>query len=456
MWSKIELHRVLLKTCGLFFMLIVGIFLLAACDKDEPQEAVITIDPDMHYQTIVGWEATAQAGQDFASFPEFGPKLLFSAVNELGINRLRLEVRSGSENGSDVDSPGSGKKRYEIVNDNDDPFVINDDGFHFTELDAVVEQVVIPMRKLSTERGDTLLINLNYVDFGPSDFEHKDHPEEYAEFILAVFLHMKDKYGFVPDTLEVILEPDTDSANWTATQIADAIVATSRRLKGKGFAPGFVTPSTTDAAQAVTYIDEIAAVPGAMNDVVEFSYHRYSGATDEVLKAIAERASLHSKHTSMLEWIGADHHTLHKDLKLANVSAWQQYTLAYSGRDNGGAYYKIDSESLGPAIRMGRRTRLLRQYFNCLRPGMVRVEAASSNSNFDPIAFEKTEGTASVVIKADLPGNISVRGLQPGRYSVSYTTDDSAVQPDTRVIAPGEDLTVSIPSAGVLTICGEQ
>lgn len=405
---------------------------------------------------MVGWEATAQAGQSFQSFAGYRDKLVSDSVHDLGINRLRVELRSGFEN-SVASSPENRQTRYEIVNDNDDPFLINEAGFRFDEMDEAIEQLVLPMKAELAKRGGAFLINLNYVDFGASAFEHKEHPEEYAEFILAAFLHMKAKYGFVPDTLELVLEPDTDNASWSAKQIADAAVATSARLKANGFEPAFITPSTTDAANALRYIDEIASVQGALDSVVEFSYHRYAGVSDEVLKGIAERGTRHGKRTSMLEWIGADQNTLHEDLKLANVSAWQQYTLAFSGEDDGGAYYKIGSEVSG-GIRMGRRTTFLRQYFSCVRPGSVRIEASSSNNNFDAVAFQNNRGAASVVIKADHPGNLTVRGLPRGRYFVDYATDDlePGSRPVERFVDQDLELNVSIPSAGVLTVCGEQ
>lgn len=451
MWSRIRRYAKLLSISPA-----ACIALVPACGTMEPQQGVITIDPSRRYQTIVGWEATAQAGQTFESYAGYRDKLVSDSVNDLGINRLRVELRSGLENRA-ASSLEDRRKRYEIVNDNDDPFLIDEAGFKFDEMDEAIEQLALPMKKALSERGETLLINLNYVDFGASDFEHKEHPEEYAEFILAAFLHMKAKFGFVPDTVELILEPDTDNASWTAKQIADAAVVTSARLKANGFEPAFVTPSTTDAANALKYIDEIAAVPGALDSIAEFSYHRYSGVSDDVLKGIAERGTQHGKRTSMLEWIGSDQDTLHDDLKLANVSAWQQYTLAYSGKDDGGAYYKVDSEDSG-GIRMGRRTKFLRQYFSCLRPGSVRIDASSSNESFDPVAFQNNEGAESVVIKTDHPGTIAVRGLSPGRYLVDYATDDSGAdsQPVRHVVDPGGELNVSIPSAGVLSVCGEQ
>ncbi|HZQ09199.1 MAG TPA: hypothetical protein VFD70_21665, partial [Anaerolineae bacterium] len=177
---------------------------------------VITLEPNIKYQTISGWEATAEVGQnDSAAFPKYKDQLYDLAVNDLGINRLRVEIKSGAENPTDyfaqyqnpATRPSEAEMRkhvYEIINDNADPNVINPDGFHFSELDSEMENIVLPMKQRLQARGEKLLINLNYIDFGSSPFEHKDHPEEYAEFVLSTYQHLQNKYGIVPDAWEVI------------------------------------------------------------------------------------------------------------------------------------------------------------------------------------------------------------------------------------------------------------
>ena len=67
--------------------------------------------------------------------------------------------------------------------------------------------------------------------------------------MLATYQHMQGKYGFVPDSWEVILGPDTGNAGWSATQVAQAIKAAGDRLAANGFTPNFTTPSTTDGRE---------------------------------------------------------------------------------------------------------------------------------------------------------------------------------------------------------------
>ena len=67
----------------------------------------------------------------------------------------------------------------------------------------------------------------------------------------------------------------------------------------------------------------------------------------------------------MLEHIDSDVEDLYKDLTIARVSAWQQYTIAYPTADNGAHYYSI----INSAPVIGSRTPALRQYFRYVRMG---------------------------------------------------------------------------------------
>lgn len=445
-----------------------ALLLIVNCGEAASQQATIIIKPEQKLQVMSGWEATAQAAESYSpAFENYKERLFDEAVNDLGINRLRIELRAGAENSRDFFSAFEAKQineqewrahYYEIINDNDDPFVINEKGFQFSELDSTIERVVLPVRKRLAARGETLFLNLNYVDFadwrGASNIRHNGNPEEYAEFILAAYRHMQAKYGFVPDAVEVILEPD-NRTGWSGTDIGKAIAATAKRLQANGFKPAFIAPSTTNTANASIYIDEIALVPGAMQYVSEFSYHRYCCASEGILQRIADRAEKFGKKTAMLEWIGADYETLHEDLKIGRNSAWQQFTLAFNNQpDNGAQYFLIDDKNAkAPVLTVGSRTAFLRQYFRYIRSGAQRVGAETSNGNFDPLVFINTNGGYVVVVKAAAPGTVSVQNLPPGKYAVSYTTSRQRdVKAPESTLKAGETLKTGIPEAGVLSV----
>ncbi len=424
----------------------------------------ITISPAIRYQTINGWETVSQAGQlSSPSWDLYRDPLFDMAVNDLGLNRVRLEIVSGTENPTDyfaqwragvISASEYNAKMYEIVNDDADPKTLNPSGFQWSALDHTVENFVLPMRSRLIARGERLWISVNYVDFGSSIFEHKNNSAEYAEFVLAVYRHLQTKYGIVPDSWEVVLEPDTSTANWSADQVAQAVKASGDRLRSNGFSANFVIGSTTSAQNAPQYIDAVTNIPGAMQYVGEFAYHRYCCATVPVLQAISSRAMSFNKNTAMLEWIGADHNALHEDLKIGRNSSWQQFTLAFPNEpDNGAQYYLInDSVPPDPVITMGSRTKFLRQYFKFIRSGAQRVEARSSDPRFDPLAFINPNGKYVIVIKAGSGGQFTVGRLPADTYGIKYTTaSEYNVDLPDRTISGGSVLG-SIPDAGVVTV----
>jgi hypothetical protein len=335
--------------------------------------------------------------------------------------------------------------------------VINEAGFHFTMLDRRMERVVLPLRKKLQDRGERLYINLTYVAFvkqgGCTNIPYfHDNPAEYAEFILAAFRHMQDTWGVVPDGLEIILEPD--NSDWNGTDIGRAIVQTGSRLEAAGFRPEFIGPSTTNMTKAIEFFDDMIRVPNVDRYLKEISYHRYSGVSTSSLQQLANRATQHGMRTSMLEKLDADYIVLHQDLKLGRVAAWQQFALAFRGTGaNGNVYLGIDRSSGTPRIIYPTRTRFLRQYFQFVRAGARRIDATSSRSAFDPVAFINPGGDHVVVVKATAGGNFTVQGLRAGRYGVKYTTaaEFDVDLPDVNV-ASGETLSASIPAAGAVTI----
>lgn len=426
----------------------------------------ITVNSSQTFQTIKGWEATAQTGRLYSNnFNNFKEQLFDSTINELGINRLRVEIKSGTENPTDyftqwrngqITESQYNAKRYEIINDNSSATTINSNGFKWSELDDNIDNDVLPLKFRLQAKGEDLWLNFNYVDFGSSSFEHKNNPAEYAEFVLATYQHMQGRYGFVPDSWEVCLEPDTTAASWSSSQIANAIKEAGDRLVANGFTPNFVAPSTTSAGNTVPYIDQIFQTSGAMQYVSEFSYHRYAGVTTSILQSIAQRTAQNGKQSAMLEWIGADYNTLYEDLTVVNNSAWQQYTLAFIDEgfgDTGGNYYIIDNNN--STFQLSSTAKFLSQYFRYIRKDAIRIGASTNNSNFNPIAFINNNGKYVIVVKTNSSGNITVNNIPNGNYGMTYTTFGiyNGSNPDINVSA--NSLTTNIPGQGVIAIYGK-
>lgn len=421
----------------------------------------INVLPATTFQTIVGWETTAGIGQlDFQppDFLRWSNAVLDSAVS-IGINRIRLQFRSGWENTQDyfalwragtITRSDWRAVRYTAVNDNSSPTTLNAGGFKFFELDETIETVVNPLRNRLAAQGEALYVNLNFTDFNHTGFEHLDNPQEYAEFALVTFQHIKSKYGWVPDAIEMILEPD--NSNWNGTQIGQALAATGARLAANGFRPDFIAPSNTNMGTSIRDFDLMMQVSGVSQYLREYSYHRYGGVSDANLQAIGSRAAQYNIGAGMLEHIGSDHIDLYQDLTVGRNTAWQQFSLAFPTTDDGGGnYFLVDLATA--KVTTGRRTGYLRQYFKYVRRGAKRIGCASSNAQLHPLAFINANGRYVVVVRADAAQTFTIGGLPPGTYGVSHTTAAKyGVEAGDIVLAAGQLLNTSIPAAGVITV----
>lgn len=419
--------RRILSIVAVFLVAIATCTLLSSSALIAPEAASITLDPGIRYQTIEGWEAVSQSGEtDCPGFNTYKNALFDAAVNDLGINRLRVEI--GPYNSSSLT-------------------------FNLTKFDYKMDNIVVPMRQRLMAKGEHLFVNVNFS--GDSGFTQQPDMSAYAQQVLKTYQHMQSKYGFIPDAWEVALEPGPVSANWTAAKIDDAIIRSNSLLKANGFTHlYFIAPSMAKPDDSLSILKSMITANGGVlpPNLKEFSYHRYAQPGPGTLQAIANLRGQYGINTAMLEHGGATYEELHADLKQANVSAWQQYTLAYCTSDNGYQYYVVN----GNSFTIGSRTKFLRQYFKFIKPGAVRFQANSNNSAFDPLTFVNPDGKYVVVVKTSQGGSMSINGLKPGVYGLKYTTNSqyNVDLPDVNVGA-GQSLSASIPAKGVITIYGK-
>ncbi len=437
----------------------------------------VVVNAGVTFQTMRGWEAHEQSAHEHASFPMFQNELMSRAVDELGLNRVRVEMWSGTEHNADyytqwlngqIDDAAWRCQRFATTNDNNDPFNINWNGFHFSKIDKVVNDVVKPLQQRLQARGEQLHINLMYDAFTEQicpggQYHHDDSPEEFAEFVLANFLHLRDDLGIVAQSFELLLEPNNTIWWGKGRQLGDALVATMARLNANGFSPRVIAPSVAFANMTLGYLDEMGQAPGALSLIDELSYHRYDRPSQAVLQSIRTRASGLGIETSMLEyWRGADQHTLYEDLVHGGVSAWEQFALAFwqaGGQpynDPGGVYYIIDVQNPGnPQVVMASRARYLSQYFKYVREGAQRVQATTSANGVTPVAFVNPTGKMVMVANVSGSRSFTVGGLAPGTYDITYTTAGALQASGGSVtIGAGESVPVSVPGTGVVTVFG--
>ena len=429
----------------------------------------ITVNSAQQFQTMTGWEALMEIGQaecDPRAFQTYRNEVLDRAAFELGINRIRLGLRAGFENPVDywpMYRPGGQLTFnqweitwFQVVNDNNDPFVINPAGFNFGYLDYTIEQLILPLRQRLQSRGEDLWVSVSYTGArSPTGVLHRDNPEEYAELILATFQHIQQKYGFYPNSLELVNEPNI--GGWPPVNIANNLLAAARRLRGAGFFPQFVGPTASGLVATTQMFDQMILVPGVKQTLNEISWHRFGTTTQADLTAMAQRAAANGMRTAMLEHGGSGYDHLLEDLTFGNVSAWQQFGLAFCGTgDNGGSYFPVSGAKVGennPVVNTGRMTKYLRQYFRYVGLRAVRLAATSSDARFTPVAFRNANGRYVVVVKATAGASFTVGGLPAGLYGIDYTTVADYMKPLADVqITGAQSITTAIPDSGVVTI----
>ncbi|MGL4281706.1 MAG: hypothetical protein ACRCS0_15190, partial [Albidovulum sp.] len=380
-------------------------------------------------------------------------------AGDVGISRLKVGIFSGAENtdrsfdnfrAERIDEAEWRATRYVTVNDNDDPFHINQQGFDFANLDWQIDTTVLPLRQRAKARGDRLDVSLSYMAFTgqnrPSRYIHTD-PEEYAEFMLAAFQHMKGKYGFVPDAVEVLQEPE-NSPEWTPELLGEAIAAMDRRLKAAGFDPRLIAPCVSDARDAVPWISGIAEVPGAKAPLSELSYQRDGRAGLNTMAGIAETAAAMGLQVTMVS--SSSQRVLDRqlsgELTAGNVSAWGGSALA--------SHYRTSPGEPDGALILGENARYFRQYTAFIRPGDTRIGAESSDPRLaTPIAFAGPEGALVIVIRAGRAAQAEIPGLPAGAYRVSYAVETGSGEIEQPfAVAEGTPLLVDLPGRGLITI----
>ena len=433
--------------------------MILAAGAAQADTARISIDRDERHQTIRAWDAAVDLFWPQMLAP-YRDEVFDSLLDEVGISRLTVGVFSGAENtdrsfedylADRIDNDEWRGRRFMTVNDDGDPFHINWPGFDFANLDWRIEKTVLPLLEKAKARGRRLEISLSYIaatkENAGGTYIHAE-PEEYAEFILAAFLHLQEKYGIVPDAVEALAGPEA-APDWTPEKLGRAIVAASRRLQEAGFRPHFIAPSVDDARNAVAWIDGIAAVPGAMASVREFSYHRNRGGRNPVIEEIGAAAARLGIDTFMAGlWAGgASADVLYSDLVRGNVAAWQGDTV-WTHHEVDPALPKADK------LVLKQNARYFRQYTDYVHPGDVRIGADSSNRRLAvAAAFLGTDGEVTVVIDAAREGQVEIPGLPAGTYYVSYAVEAGSGRIEQPfAVVEGTPLIVEMPGKGVVTV----
>lgn len=432
----------------------------------------ISIDGTRAGQTISGWEVTARFWEFDKANDRYDSSWLASRdaivqklVDDAGINRVRLELRSGVENPVDYWSQfvagqigynASRDHYYEKINDNSDPAVANPAGFQWSSLDYYVENFVLPMKASLAARNKTLFLNLCVVDFNwtplMGDFKISQSANEYAELVTMAAMRLRDKYGISPSAIEIILEPDNGDG-WTGPAIGRAIVAAKARLAAAGINPKFIGPSASAAGSTANFLDGIGTVAGANSALNTVSYHRYDGASaDQALATIRQKASALGADTAMLEYTQASIQNFFKDMAFGGASAWQAYAAAFTANTqaeskNGTILWRSPAGAIALTNQFSQIAAIQRNVL----PG-ARAYAVTSQLGSDlSLYFRNPDGSDVIAVYSPSGSTIEISGVAHSSYNATFAGPNGGANTTSTVNANGSVLNLTIPD-GMLVV----
>lgn len=427
--------------------------------------ADVTVNTGTSIRTMIGWEATAQIGHEndaITELYEYPSSTLANYVSDLldgvmdvGLNRVRLEIRFDDWNATGYHWSGG------TTPDAIQPSTSTSGQRHYDRLSSFMDSFGTDWRDRLIAQGETLYINICFVDFRNNGYHLEDTPSEFAYFTNEVTDWFFNRYGFLPDSFEV-LEPDNSSGNqnWTAAKLANGIVAANTLLVSNGYTGiKWMAPSSTTLGNVNSWITSMkSAQPSITSLIEEYSYHLYGG-DDSDLATLRTTAIADGKGTAMLEshlgfgGINADYKRLYKDLTVGYGTSWQQYVICYpypSATDDGGNYFLVNTTTW--AVTLGSRTKQLKQYFKYIRRGAVLKGVTNSNGSYLGLPFENTNGAYVVPIWADGTNAVNVKSLPAGTYGITYALDNGTTGSFTNQTITTGDVTFTLPSAGVATV----
>lgn len=412
------------------------------CAVTASADVDVTLYPAIQHQTILGWGASS-------SSPPWASQLLRDAVireavNELGLTRLRLELPSGNR---------SDTAAWELQNDDWDPNHINWAAFNIAGADKRITEMVIPFKRAVEANGEpfNIYVSPSLFNGGSSGAAPEwllNNPGEYAEFALAFLLNLKNTHGIDADFYCILNEAGNNNP-FNASVVAQMIKTLAPKLQEAGLSTRIQFPESVNARTAWNnYIQNVIDDDEMWRYVGCLSYHLY-GTNDPYRSYIRDLGMSMSLPTAQTEYMDLTINHLYDDLTLGGVSYWEIYGLGQC------LQWNLDNTSFSRI----RQYWSFRQVIHFVRPGAVRIEAVSGDSNLRVLAFMHDGLMTVVLINGSGSRAVRILNLPVGTYGVCQSVGGGVYQElglQTVAAPRGKAgmgaLPITVPSNVVMTI----
>ncbi len=409
---------------------------LGAPPAREAAAAEVKLDPAVTHQTILGWDINPW--QPWVT-PWQRDRFLDEAVNELGLTR----IRHGHANGS---TPLH--VMWEPVNDDADPEHINWPAFGTAQEDWFADTWIKPFKQRVEANGEKfeLWISPSFFDGGSTGRAPEwlwQSPGEYAEYATSYLLYLRNRHGIEADHYVICNEPA--NGNVFQPQVVARMIRTlGPQLKALGLRTRIQFPDGVSARESWRFITAVKDDPEIWPYIAMLSYHLY-GKNDERTD-IRDFAKARGLPTGQTEYMSLTTAVLYDDLTLGGTSYWGIYA--------GGSVISPNHD--GASFTRKGDYWDFRQVMHYVRPGAVRIEAASDDASLRALAFTHKGRTTAVVfndLKDSRKQDVVIRGMPVGRYGTCWSVSRRVYEElGVRDVGADGTLTLGVEKGAVLTV----
>ena len=232
----------------------------------------VRIDNAIEYQEIAGFGATTLAG---IMLTENGLRdMLGATLRHQAIKAVYHDVGL---------TLGSLELWLEPANDNDDPMLINKDGFQWETSNAMHDLLVRPARVYGFSNYSLgLKIDMRRELRWMDELRERDYSrylQEAAEYVAAGVVHWQEITGAAPRFITLFNEPlsgNRELRGGSKHEIVDIIKSAGERLRAEGFArTRFIVPAEETVAKSIDTIESVLADEDARSYIGALAYHAY-------------------------------------------------------------------------------------------------------------------------------------------------------------------------------------
>lgn len=411
----------------------------------------VVVNAATRYQRIDGWEATTgTAALDPADPTLYDPTsatasaaMIDLLVNELGVNRLQLPIRSGWLSDADYFAQWvAGSIVYEDYRASRYETIHPGGTYYFGEFDWICDNLLAPFLTEMAARGEVPQVGLVFIDFVqayPVGYDLSTDTTLYAQIVKTYHDRLISRMGVTPDSVDILLEPENCGGWNNGTRLGNAIVSLRAALPNVHI----IAPSMTAATSTIAIGNDIEAVSGALAAWGTVGYHRYDSPSSGDIAAIKTWADARGKKTGQTEWFNATIDTIFEDVLVGGVSLWQKWaTVSRTSGASPSTYYWWDDNCTN--LQFATNSSHMQLFFRYVRQNADRIAASLPGALASIAAFENPNGKMAVVIKrTSASGSVDFSGLQPGPYGVRHIPNASTTAQDNTDVDVAADGTVT-------------